>query len=112
MGVKIMKTYNSRYITHSKKVEEEMIKKNNELEEKIEDKIKKLEEVNAMLEKEIAEGKRTMEDLKVNEERLTFALEGSGDGVWDWNAITNEVIYSKEWKGMLGYEESEIAKFI
>lgn len=91
-----------------KKVEEEMIKKNNELEEKNKVNIKKLEQVNAILEKEIAEGKRTMEQLKVNEERLTFALEGSGDGVWDWNARTNEMIYSKGWKEMLGYEEHDI----
>ncbi|MBZ9634827.1 sensor histidine kinase [Clostridium sp. FP1] len=76
--------------------------------EKLKANMKKLEQVNAILEKEIAEGKRTMEELKANEERLNFALEGSGDGVWDWNAITNEMIYSKGWKGMLGYEENEI----
>ncbi|MBZ9687057.1 PAS domain S-box protein [Clostridium estertheticum] len=97
-----------RDITDSKKAEEEMIKKNNELEEKNSANMKKLEQVNAILEKEIAEGKRTMEQLKANEERLTFALEGSGDGVWDWNARTNEMIYSKGWKKMLGYEESDI----
>ncbi|GCD10953.1 sensor histidine kinase [Clostridium tagluense] len=76
--------------------------------EKLKANMKKLEQVNAILEKEIAEDKRTMEELKANEERLNFALEGSGDGVWDWNAITNEMIYSKGWKGMLGYEENEI----
>lgn len=95
-------------ITDSKKAEEEMIKKNNELEKKNEANMKKLEQVNAILEKEIAEGKKTMEHLKANEERVTFALEGSGDGVWDWNAITNEMIYSKGWKEMLGYGELEI----
>lgn len=49
-----------------------------------------------------------VENLKVNEQRLTFALEGNGDGIWDWNATTNEVIYSKRWKSMIGYEENEI----
>ncbi|MGH4122070.1 MAG: PAS domain-containing sensor histidine kinase [Clostridium sp.] len=83
-------------------------KTSNELEEELKVNMKKLEQVNAILEKEIAEGKRTMEKLKANEERLTFALEGSGDGVWDWNARTNEMIYSKGWKSMLGYEEDEI----
>lgn len=95
-------------ITDRKKIEEEMLKKNNELEDKIEVNIKKLEAVNDLLQKEIFEGKRTMKELKENEERLSFALEGSGEGVWDWNAITNEVIYSKRLKGMLGYEESEM----
>jgi PAS domain S-box-containing protein len=95
-------------ITGRKKIEEEMIKKNNELEEKNKANMEKLKEINAILEKEVAAGKKTLEELKVNEERLTFAMEGSGYGVWDWNARTNEMIYSKEWMGMLGYKETEI----
>lgn len=43
-----------------------------------------------------------------NELRWRFALEGAGDGVWDWNIDTNEVFFSRQWKEMLGYEESEI----
>ncbi|MBN2238066.1 MAG: PocR ligand-binding domain-containing protein, partial [Bacteroidales bacterium] len=49
------------------------------------------------------------EQLKSSEERWQFALEGSGDGVWDWNTQTNKVFFSKRWKEMLGYEENEIA---
>lgn len=99
-------------ITDRKKIEEEMIKKNNVLEEKNEANMRKLKEVNVLLEKEIAEGKRIMEDLKANEERLTFALEGSGEGVWDWNTKTNEVIYSKALKDMLGYDDSEMKNLL
>ena len=43
-----------------------------------------------------------------SEERWRFALEGSGDGVWDWNIQTDQVIYSKRWKEMLGYAENEV----
>jgi PAS domain S-box-containing protein len=46
--------------------------------------------------------------LRESEARWNFALEGSGDGVWDWNSDTNEVYYSKNWKFMLGYDEHEI----
>jgi len=37
-----------------------------------------------------------------------FALEGSGDGVWDWDISSNSVFFSKRWKKMLGHEENEI----
>lgn len=42
------------------------------------------------------------------EARWQFALEGAGDGIWDWNAQTNQVFFSHQWKSMLGYEEEEI----
>lgn len=42
------------------------------------------------------------------EQRWQFALEGAGDGVWDWNAQTNRVFFSPRWKSMLGFEENEI----
>ena len=54
-------------------------------------------------------GRKEMEKaLRESEARWNFALEGSGDGVWDWNATNNEVFFSKQWKEMLGYSESEI----
>jgi PAS domain S-box-containing protein len=46
--------------------------------------------------------------LDISEKRWQFALEGAGEGVWDWNTQSNEVFYSKKWKSMLGYSENEI----
>lgn len=46
-------------------------------------------------------------DLRKSEERWKFALEGAGDGVWDWNIPTGEVIYSSRLKEMLGYGETD-----
>ena len=46
--------------------------------------------------------------LNDSELRWKFALEGSGDGIWDWNLETNEDHFSKRWKEMLGYEENDV----
>ncbi|MGD9717041.1 MAG: CHASE domain-containing protein [Sulfuricurvum sp.] len=47
--------------------------------------------------------------LSISEERLRYVLEGSGDGIWDWNMETNEVFFSKRWKEMLGFRDEEIS---
>lgn len=41
--------------------------------------------------------------LRSSEERWKFAIEGAGDGVWDWTAQTDRVLLSKRWWEMLGY---------
>jgi PAS domain S-box-containing protein len=38
---------------------------------------------------------RDEQALRDSEERWKFALEGAGEGVWDWNIATGEVLYSK-----------------
>ena len=45
--------------------------------------------------------------LREDESRWRFALEGAGDGVWDWNAQTHRVFYSRRWKTMFGYADGE-----
>jgi len=52
-------------------------------------------------------GKREVA-LKESEFRWKFAIEGSGDGLWDWDLTTSTVFFSKTWKNMLGYPEDEI----
>ena len=64
--------------------------------------------MNAMIERI----KESQEALKESEYRWKFAVEGNGDGLWDWNVSTNEVYFSIEWKRMLGFEEDEIHNHI
>jgi PAS domain S-box-containing protein len=58
--------------------------------------------------RDITEQKRAEAALREHEERLTFAFEGSKEGVWDWNLETGFVVYSPRWKQMLGYADDEI----
>ncbi|MEN6348122.1 MAG: PAS domain-containing protein, partial [Syntrophomonas sp.] len=57
---------------------------------------------------DIIKEKSENEILRENKERWASALECSGNGVWDWDAATGKVIFSREWKMMLGYDEDEI----
>ena len=46
--------------------------------------------------------------LEASEFRWKFALEGAGEGVWDWNEQTGVINFSRPYMTMLGYEENEI----
>jgi PAS domain S-box-containing protein len=48
-------------------------------------------------------------EVERQDERWRLAIESAGEGVWDWRVPSGEVLYSRRWKGMLGYEEQEIA---
>lgn len=48
------------------------------------------------------------ESLQASEERWKFALEGSGDGVWDWDIPSDHVFRSVRWHEIYGYTENEI----
>jgi len=46
--------------------------------------------------------------LKESQERLRYALAGSGEGVWDWCIGTNRTYFSDNWYAILGYRRDEI----
>mgnify|MGYP001065612583 CR=1 FL=1 len=57
---------------------------------------------------DITEKKVAEQKLIDSEKRWRFALEGTGDGLWDWNLNTNEFYFSEQWSRMLGYEPGEV----
>lgn len=46
--------------------------------------------------------------LRESEERFAFAVEGAGDGIWDWYISTGSMALSGHYEGMLGYAKGEI----
>jgi PAS domain S-box-containing protein len=48
------------------------------------------------------------EQLKIQKERLTIALESTNAGFWEWNPKTNEAYYNENWANSLGYKIEEL----
>ncbi len=57
--------------------------------------------------RDISERKRVEQALRESEERWKYALEGSGDGVWDWNQRNGVFHYTDQWKAIAGYADEE-----
>lgn len=56
---------------------------------------------------DITERRQMEEKLRGSEERWKLALEAAGDGVWDWNVQTGEVVYSMRFRQLFGFAENE-----
>ncbi|MDD2612875.1 MAG: PAS domain S-box protein [Bacteroidales bacterium] len=54
------------------------------------------------------ERKRYLNQFKESEQRLSLALNGAKEGMWDWNLQTNEVYFSDTCSTMLGYSPNEL----
>lgn len=52
------------------------------------------------------------ETLRESEERWQLVLQGTNEGIWDWNLKTDEMFFSPRWKEMLGYGDQELPNHI
>lgn len=57
---------------------------------------------------EISETEEVKSVLKDNEKESHSESGSETDGVWTWDMKTNQVFFSKQWKAIFGYEDSEI----
>lgn len=67
-----------------------------------------LEDDNQSLEQHIEQATAKLQE---SEQRFRLAVEGTRDGVWDWNIKTGEIFYSANWCEMLGYQKDDVAPF-
>ncbi|WP_263141690.1 diguanylate cyclase [Pseudomonas sp. RIT-PI-AD] len=62
-----------------------------------------------LVDESTAELRQRERELQESERRWQFALEGAGDGVWDWNLETGEIYHSAAWRNILGYSREKPA---
>ncbi|HEX2740957.1 MAG TPA: response regulator, partial [Rubrobacter sp.] len=80
-------------ITERKRAEEEIRRLNEDLEKRIEERTRDLEDAIA--------------DLQESEERYALVVEGSNDGIYDWNIRTGELYWNDRLFEMFGLSRSE-----
>ncbi|WP_342304844.1 PAS domain S-box protein [Methanolobus sp. ZRKC5] len=61
-------------------------------------------------ERKLAEQKLQMyaDELEESQEQFLLAVNGSQDGIWDWDLRDNALYLSPRWKEMIGYKDSEL----
>jgi len=52
--------------------------------------------------------KRAEEELARSREQFMLAVQGTNDGIWDWDLRDNSLFLSARWKEMLGYRDEEL----
>ncbi len=57
---------------------------------------------------EVTELNEAKKALKISEERLKVAFEGTLDGLWDWDLNSNKAFHSEQFARMLGFEPDEL----
>jgi len=61
-------------------------------------------EQNLRLQQEIRKRYHVENELKANRERWHLALQGSNDGLWDWDIANGSMYFSERWQEIVGHE--------
>lgn len=96
-----------RDITKRKRLEAQLQEANSDLEQRVQERTQALISVNERLQQEARVRQQLDLARQQSEERLQLALEGSGDGLWDWDITTGALYLSPQWLAMLGYETDD-----
>jgi diguanylate cyclase (GGDEF)-like protein/PAS domain S-box-containing protein len=55
-----------------------------------------------------AERQRVLRRIRRDTERYTLAIDGTSDGLWDWDLDSDAVFYSARWNGLMGLPERDV----
>ncbi|MCC5898431.1 MAG: response regulator [Phormidium sp. BM_Day4_Bin.17] len=76
--------------------------------QRLRERTNELIDANISLEKEIQDRIAAEAALRESEERWQLAIQGSNEGIWDWDLKGDRIFYSTGWKNILGYRDDEI----
>lgn len=68
--------------------------------------------MNRQLQDEMIHRQQVESRLRESEERLSLALEASGEGWWDWDIVTGKVERSPQYLKLLGYETDDFPEVL
>ncbi|MFL0658845.1 PAS domain S-box protein [Cylindrospermopsis raciborskii UAM/DH-MRr] len=96
-------------ISDRKKAEEVLTRAAEDLEQRVAKRTEELVQLNQTLQAEIRQHQKTEIALRESETRLTLALEVAKMGIWDWNLITKDYMWSESVGPMYGLPRGTIS---
>ncbi|MEZ4693457.1 MAG: PAS domain S-box protein [Aliarcobacter sp.] len=70
--------------------------------------VKEFNELSLKMNEMISTIKNSRNKIDEMNNSMELILSSMNDGIWDWNLKTNKVSYSKQWKKILGFNDTEI----
>ncbi len=71
--------------------------------------VDKLQKAEYQINSEMAERKLAEDALAHQKQRLSYILEGTNVGTWEWSVQTGETIFNERWANIIGYTLEEIS---